>query len=43
MCPSMDEAYLPPDGVFQYGEMKDEFCISLHACPHCGAPERNRD
>lgn len=41
MCSSMDFAYLPLDGKVQYGELNDDFYISLQACPHCGAPQRN--
>lgn len=40
MCASMDDAYLPLDGLLVYGELKDEFYIGLHACPYCKAPDR---
>lgn len=43
LCSSMDDAYLPLDGLFEYSELKDEFYIGLHACPHCHAPERTWD
>lgn len=41
MCSSMDSAYLPLDGKVQYGELNNEFYLTLQACPHCGAPQRN--
>lgn len=41
MCSSLDFAYTPLEGKVQYGELNDDFYISLQACPHCGAPQRN--